>query len=189
MSAKILVFVNFRLKACEKALTSGCDRGLFRGLAGNLERVKISETSGTTAASTVSRDPRVIAGTPSRHPRGCGSGGVVDAVGQRQRLIIHCQTTSVSAAHATHCATYCTPCRPLIRAFSGWILTPPPTRRRSEDTLPRGCRVEAGGSRVQEVPQESRPDHNPPAKATPCLSWTVCLHVVWGHRYSPGVGV
>jgi alpha-tubulin suppressor-like RCC1 family protein len=31
------------------------------------------------------------------------------------------------AAHATHCATYCTLCRPLIRACSGWILTPPPT--------------------------------------------------------------
>ena len=26
--------------------------------------------------------------------------------------------TSVSAALATHCATYCTPCRPLIGAFS-----------------------------------------------------------------------
>ena len=32
-----------------------------------------------------------------------------------------------SATHATHCATYYTPCRPLLRAFSGWILTPPPT--------------------------------------------------------------
>jgi len=45
----------------------------------------------------------------------------------QERLVIYCQTTSVSAAHATHCATYCTPCRPLIRAFSGWIRTPPPT--------------------------------------------------------------
>ena len=44
-----------------------------------------------------------------------------------KRLVIYCQTTGVSAAHATHCATYCTPCRPLIRAFSGWIRTPPPT--------------------------------------------------------------
>jgi hypothetical protein len=41
-------------------------------------------------------------------------------------LITYCQTSSVSAAHAPHCATYCTPCRPLIRAFSGWILTPHP---------------------------------------------------------------
>jgi hypothetical protein len=40
------------------------------------------------------------------------------------RLVIYCQTTSVSAENATHCATYCTPCRPLIRAFSGWIRTP-----------------------------------------------------------------
>ena len=44
-----------------------------------------------------------------------------------ERLVIYCQTTSVSAAHATHCATNCTPCRPLLRAFSGWIRTPPPT--------------------------------------------------------------
>ena len=44
-----------------------------------------------------------------------------------ERLVIYCQTTGFSAAHATHCATYCTPCRPLTRAFSGWIRTPPPT--------------------------------------------------------------
>ena len=44
-----------------------------------------------------------------------------------ERLVIYCQTTGVSAAHATHCAKCCTPCRPLIRAFSGWIRTPPPT--------------------------------------------------------------
>jgi hypothetical protein len=43
-----------------------------------------------------------------------------------ERLKIYCQITGVSAAHAMHCATYCTPCRPLIRAFSGWIRTPPP---------------------------------------------------------------
>ena len=29
----------------------------------------------------------------------------------RERLVIHCQTTSVSAAHATHFATYGTLCR------------------------------------------------------------------------------
>ena len=46
-----------------------------------------------------------------------------------ERLVIYCQTTGVSAAHATYGATYCTPCRPLIRAFSGWIRTPPPTSR------------------------------------------------------------
>jgi len=42
-------------------------------------------------------------------------------------LVIYCQTTSVIAAHAAHCATYCTWCRPLIRAFSRWIRIPPPT--------------------------------------------------------------
>ena len=50
-----------------------------------------------------------------------------------ERLVIYCQTTGVSAAHATHCATYCTPCRPLIRAFSGWIRTPPPTSKTDDD--------------------------------------------------------
>ena len=44
-----------------------------------------------------------------------------------ERLIIYCQTTGVSAAHAAHCATYCTPCRQLTRAFPGWIRTPPST--------------------------------------------------------------
>jgi len=28
----------------------------------------------------------------------------------------------------THCASYCAPCPPLLRAFSGWIRSPPPTR-------------------------------------------------------------
>ena len=33
-----------------------------------------------------------------------------------------------SAPHIlTHCAAYCTPCRPLLRPFSGWMLSPPPT--------------------------------------------------------------
>ena len=50
-----------------------------------------------------------------------------DTAQYRERLVIYCQTAGVSAAHATHCATYCTPCRPLRRAFSGWIRTPPPT--------------------------------------------------------------
>ena len=27
----------------------------------------------------------------------------------------------------THCASYCAPCQPLLRAFSGWIRSPPPT--------------------------------------------------------------
>jgi hypothetical protein len=43
-----------------------------------------------------------------------------------ERSAIYCQKNSISVAHATHCAPSCTPCRPLIRAFSGWILTPPP---------------------------------------------------------------
>ena len=51
-----------------------------------------------------------------------------DLQGASKKLVIHCQTTSVSVAHATHCASYCTPWRPLMRAFSGWIRTPPPQR-------------------------------------------------------------
>ena len=39
--------------------------------------------------------------------------------------------TSVSTAHATHYATYCTPCRPLMRAFSRQIRTPHPTNLHS----------------------------------------------------------
>ena len=58
-----------------------------------------------------------------------------------ERLVICCRKTSVSAAHATHCATYCTPFRPLIRAFSGWIRTPPST----------GCHTPSHYS-IQELP-------------------------------------
>jgi len=54
-----------------------------------------------------------------------------------KRLVIYCQKTGVSAAHATRCATYCTPCRPLIRAFPRWIRTPPPTREREEIRIDR----------------------------------------------------
>ena len=69
------------------------------------------------------------------------------SVGQyivQERLVIYCQKISVSAAQ--DCATYYTPCRPLIRAFSGWILIPPPTHcptrprraRRRGETKPKG---------------------------------------------------
>ena len=51
---------------------------------------------------------------------------------------MYCQTSSVSSAHATHCATYCTPCRPLIRALSGWIGTLPSINMYAE---PSGFRM------------------------------------------------
>ena len=34
----------------------------------------------------------------------------------KENLVIYCPTTSVSATHATHCATYFPPCQPLIQA-------------------------------------------------------------------------
>ena len=71
------------------------------------------------------------------------------SIRRRERLVIYCQTTGVSAAHATHCATYCTSCRPLIRAFSGWIRTPPPTIRRTK-------RLEG-----QRIERESQPGLTP----------------------------
>ena len=59
--------------------------------------------------------------------------------GRRERLVIYCQTSSVSAAHATHCAAYC---RPLLPVFSGWILTAPPTiGRRERDCRGKGITV------------------------------------------------
>ena len=55
-----------------------------------------------------------------------------------ETLVICCQTFSVSAAHD------CTPCRPLMRAFSGWIRSPPPTgvrcRRSAVCTTPEWLR-------------------------------------------------
>ena len=75
-----------------------------------------------------------------------------------ERLVIHCQTTSVSAAHATHCATHCTPYRPLIQAFAGWIRTAPPicaqfvkvvSRLRA---LPFSCMTDTFSLRVRHTP-------------------------------------
>ena len=59
----------------------------------------------------------------------------------RERLVVYFQTSSVSAAHATHCATNCSPCRPLIRAFPGWIRTPDSTQDR-EGERSRPARLE-----------------------------------------------
>ena len=64
-----------------------------------------------------------------------------------ERLVIYCQTTGVSPAHAARCATYCTPCRPLIRAFSGWIRTPPPTHAAQREARTPGSGGGTGLSR------------------------------------------
>ena len=56
-----------------------------------------------------------------------------------QRLVFYCRATSASTAPCTsrrmccltHCASYCAPCQPPLRAFSGWIRSPPPTGPRS----------------------------------------------------------
>ena len=64
--------------------------------------------------------------------------------GARERWIIHCRTSSASAAHATHCATFCTPCQPLLRAFSGWIRSPPPSQGARGET-PNVVAGEGGG--------------------------------------------
>jgi len=53
----------------------------------------------------------------------------------RERLVFYCRTTSANTAPCTsrrmccpaHCARYCAPCQTLLRAFPGWIRSPPPT--------------------------------------------------------------
>ena len=50
-----------------------------------------------------------------------------------ERLAFYCLTTSASTAPCTsrrmfcptHCASYRAPCQPLLRAFPGWIRSPP----------------------------------------------------------------
>ena len=57
-----------------------------------------------------------------------------------ERSVFYCQTTSAITApctyrrmcYPTHCTTHCAPCQPLLRPFSGWIRTPPPTTRVQE---------------------------------------------------------
>jgi len=46
-----------------------------------------------------------------------------------ERFVLHCRTTGASTAPCTsrrmccptHCASYCAPCQPHLRAFPGWI--------------------------------------------------------------------
>ena len=50
-----------------------------------------------------------------------------------QILVCYCRTTSASTEPCTsrkmccptHCASCCAPCQPLVRAFSGWMRSPP----------------------------------------------------------------
>jgi len=57
---------------------------------------------------------------------GVGHGGAA-------RLVFDCRTTSASTSPCpsirmccpTHCASYCAPCQPLLRAFSGLVRCPP----------------------------------------------------------------
>ena len=52
-----------------------------------------------------------------------------------ERMVSYCRPTSASTAPCTprrmccpmHCASYCAPRKPLLRAYSGWIRSPPPT--------------------------------------------------------------
>ena len=67
----------------------------------------------------------------------------------QQRLVLcrttGCRTTSASTAPCTtrrmccptHCASSCTPCQRLLRAFSGWIRSPPLARGPAPNPLPR----------------------------------------------------
>ena len=61
----------------------------------------------------------------------------IRSTAEQQRLVLYCRTTSVSAAHAAHCATHFTPCWPTIRDFFGWIRTPPPNGRRTRRSRAR----------------------------------------------------
>ena len=100
-----------QIKGLTKAIWSCFEGWWFRGRGGVMVAVMaLTQFSLSHDEGTESVIPKPSARTP-----------------KPERLVIYCQTSSVSAAHATHCATYCTPCRPLFRAFSGWILTPPPT--------------------------------------------------------------
>ena len=84
-----------------------------------------------------------------------------------KRLVCYCQTTNVSTAPGTsrrmccptHCATYCAPCQPLSRAFSGWIRSSYPTLEAPPKTLTshqefteqEGCRFGAKRGQLKRV--------------------------------------
>jgi len=79
-----------------------------------------------------------------------------------ERLVIYCQKTSVSAAHARNCATYCTPCRPLMTAQTAERGTlQRQTVRPVTPPLPLAplrhppCSTACAGSTTARMPQES----------------------------------
>jgi len=65
------------------------------------------------------------------------------------RFVFYCRTTSASIAPGTsrrtccptHCASYCALCQPLLRAFSGWIRSPPPAHARGLQPSGPDCSV------------------------------------------------
>ena len=48
--------------------------------------------------------------------------GILLPNNQRKHRTLHIQKDVLP----WHCASYCAPCQPLLRAFSGWIRSPPP---------------------------------------------------------------
>ena len=58
--------------------------------------------------------------------------GILWPSNQRQHRTLHIQKCC-----PTHCANYCAPCQPLLRASSGWIRSSPPTVHPSKVNTPR----------------------------------------------------
>ena len=82
-----------------------------------------------------------------------------------ERLVFHCRTTGASTPPCTsrrmcwpmHCDSYCVPCQPLLRAFPGWIRSPPPTRTHilvTKHLSPKSCTHPASKSSIQ-LPSKS----------------------------------
>ena len=83
---------------------------------------------------------------------------------QRQHHTLHIQEDVLSFSH---CADYCAPCQPLLRAFFGWIRSPPPTLFSfCCDTRHPYLLATRGGS----VDPEARPAITPLALAAVSLS-------------------
>ena len=80
--------------------------------------------------------------------------------------------------NSTHCATYCTPCRPLIRAFSGWIRTPPPTNLHSFD-LADYAKIDMLGSRYKSNNFGAEKSQAWLLRPWYPVSFGTCTHLTW----------
>ena len=97
-----------------------------------MQRLGDAASKATTRDWLVGTTCSYISRLESGLPRQSSGRGCQTSIHQRdQYFIAEPPAPAPHLAHPrmcgpTHCASYCAPCQPLLRAFSGWIRSPPP---------------------------------------------------------------